>query len=138
MSLQLGLGGVLAFLKITKSLLGMGKETPWCCGWCSCTSQGQSRLRSFLLSSVVPGLVAQAVFGLGLIKNQIKSDLGSTVHEEENKQTCIPPCHRHDGGKDPHRPALDTQSLAYHHPLQRGRRKTETDVMPPTDLPCSA
>lgn len=73
---SLGQRGVLAFLKIAKSLLGMGKETPLCCGWCSCTSQGQSRLRSFLLSSVVPGLVAQAVFCLGLIKsnkNQIQA-----------------------------------------------------------------
>lgn len=76
MSLQLGLERGLDFPQDRQVPPGDGQRDTSVLWWCSCTSQGQSRLRSFLLSSVVPGLVAQAVFCLGLIKsnkNQIQA-----------------------------------------------------------------
>lgn len=72
----------------------MGQETPscWCC---SCTSQGQSRWRSFCQPSSMLGLMVKAVLlCLGLLKiKSVKSNhIQAEKHRRRKTETCGPPC----------------------------------------------
>lgn len=73
----------------------MGKETP-CWWWGSYISQGQSRWQSFVGTSLMPGLVANVVLCLGLIKNKsVKSNQIQAVHHRRKKtdRDLWIPCH---------------------------------------------
>lgn len=103
----------------------------------------QSRWQAFVHSSLMPGVVGQAVLYLGHIK--IKSNPGITTWEEEGRQRAVSSMPQSAAGEQcpqinppPHGGSVHMHSPTYHQELQHGRKKAHRDLqaaIPPTVLP---